>query len=217
MKPRVVFLGKQKPSVHLAWMWLQAWFNCEWVNRHDAIEPCDILVSFLYAHRIPADVLARAQIAINFHPAPLPEYRGLWGASRAILAGATTFGVTAHAMTPDIDAGPIIASRSVHVFADDTAASLDARAQEKLLELFRDTMSWFAAGTVLMFKPQPPAPPPPTRAELEASKRVLAIDPPGVVDRKARAWWFPPYQGAQVSVAGQWYTIAPHCVAGGAS
>lgn len=50
--------------------------------------------------------------SVNFHPSPLPRYRGghphLWG----LINGETTWAVTAHYMTEAVDAGDIIAQRT---------------------------------------------------------------------------------------------------------
>jgi len=218
---RIAFLGKPKRSATTAASWLRnfAHFNgieAVFPRDHFDVPECGLLVSFLYPMRIAPDVVARAGLALNFHPAPLPRYRGLWGCSRAILDGATKFGVTAHVLAPEIDAGDVVASLELGVLPEDTAATLDHRAQDMLFALFRDTMLRFAAGQALPRTPQTSdAPKPPTRAELEAMKEIFADDPAERVDRKARAFWNPPYPGARLRLGGEWFTVAPRVVAAG--
>lgn len=69
---------------------------------------------------------------INIHPSLLPRHggRGMMGLAvhRSVLdAGDAETGVTIHEVTPELDAGPILAQVRVAVRPDDDAASLAAR------------------------------------------------------------------------------------------
>jgi len=64
---------------------------------------------------------------LNIHPSLLPAYRGLEPHARAISDGVSESGCTVHAVTSELDGGPIIAQRRVPVFTDDTPDSLAAR------------------------------------------------------------------------------------------
>src|SRR6185436_17679744 len=64
---------------------------------------------------------------INMHPSLLPEFPGLNTHRRAIEAGAKHHGATVHFVTPDVDAGPIIAQATVPVFENDTPNVLAER------------------------------------------------------------------------------------------
>ncbi len=72
-------------------------------------------------------VAAWAGRMINIHPSLLPAYPGLEPQARALADGAETSGCTVHWVTPEVDAGPIIAQERVPVRADDTVATLSAR------------------------------------------------------------------------------------------
>lgn len=72
---------------------------------------------------------------INIHPSLLPRHggRGMLGLAvhRAVIAaGETETGVTIHVVTPDLDAGPILARRTVAVRPGETAEALAARVLE---------------------------------------------------------------------------------------
>ena len=43
--------------------------------------------------------------------------------------------------------------------------------------------------------------------ELEESKFITPEDTTEIIDRKIRAFWNPPYSGAQVNIAGKNYTV----------
>lgn len=64
---------------------------------------------------------------VNIHPSLLPAYRGLDTHARALADGATEHGASVHWVTPELDAGPVIAQARVPVLDDDSAASLAER------------------------------------------------------------------------------------------
>lgn len=67
------------------------------------------LVSILSSRILPADFLRDlGEPAYNIHPGP-PEYPGTCPEVFALYEGAETYGVTAHVMAPQVDAGPIVA------------------------------------------------------------------------------------------------------------
>ena len=60
----------------------------------------DLLFSITNLTVVPSDIIALAgTAAINFHDGPLPLYSGLNAPVRALLDGATQYGVTWHVMT----------------------------------------------------------------------------------------------------------------------
>ena len=64
---------------------------------------------------------------INIHPSLLPAYPGLDPQARALADGGSVSGCTVHWVTPDVDAGPIIAREEVPILGGDTTDSLSAR------------------------------------------------------------------------------------------
>lgn len=66
---------------------------------------------------------------INIHPSLLPSFPGLRTHARALDAGVRVHGATVHFVTPELDAGPIIAQAVVPVRSDDDEASLATRVQ----------------------------------------------------------------------------------------
>lgn len=72
---------------------------------------------------------------LNVHPALLPAFPGVDAQRQALEYGVRVTGVTVHFVTPELDAGPIVAQVIVPVKDDDTVESLSARmlAQEHRL------------------------------------------------------------------------------------
>lgn len=68
---------------------------------------------------------------LNIHPSLLPAYPGLNTHARAIAAGDTEAGASVHIVTPELDAGPVVAQVRVPIKHDDTA---DTLAQRVLLQ-----------------------------------------------------------------------------------
>ena len=83
---------------------------------------------------------------INIHPSLMPLFPGLHAQQQAIDAGARVTGCTVHFVTPEVDAGPIIAQAAVPVLAGDTADTLAARILRQEHRLYPLVVRWFAEG-----------------------------------------------------------------------
>ena len=64
---------------------------------------------------------------LNIHPSLLPKYKGLDTFQRAIDAGDSHAGSSVHIVTPELDAGEVLAQVRVAIAADDTSDSLAQR------------------------------------------------------------------------------------------
>lgn len=77
---------------------------------------------------VPAFVDAYPGRILNVHPSLLPAFAGTLRAQEEALAhGVKVTGCTAHLVTAEVDAGPIVAQAAVPVHEGDTVASLSAR------------------------------------------------------------------------------------------
>lgn len=100
-------------------------------------------------HLSPSYFAAFGGRTINIHPSLLPAHGGVGmlglAVHRAVLrAGDAHTGVTIHEVTPEIDAGPILAKVRVPVHADDDADSLAARVLAEEHRLLLGTLSRIA-------------------------------------------------------------------------
>lgn len=64
---------------------------------------------------------------LNVHPSLLPAFPGLDGPGQAVAHGVKVAGCTVHLVTPELDAGPIVAQAAVPVVPGDTGETLAAR------------------------------------------------------------------------------------------
>jgi phosphoribosylglycinamide formyltransferase-1 len=85
---------------------------------------------------------------LNVHPALLPSFRGIDPHGQALAAGVRISGATVHFVTPEMDAGPIIAQAAVPVHDDDSAQTLAARVLTVEHQIYPLALALVAAGRV---------------------------------------------------------------------
>ncbi len=174
---------------------------------HDLGE-VDLVVSFLFWKRIRGPLIRLPRLGcINFHPAPLPDMRGIGGYNVAILEGWREWGVSSHYVDEDFDTGDLVQVDRFPIDADEeTALSLDLKSQEVLLANFRSVTDRLREGEQLPRVPQGEGRYV-TRDEMEELRRVRRDDDRALVDRRIRAFWYPPHDGATLDLAGQTVTL----------
>ena len=134
----------------------------------------------------PTEIVAVPLGIINLHLAPLPEYRGRFSFTHAILNDAKTFRVALHYVTVDLDAGPVLVERYVPILWDDTAWRLYLRAQLAGRSLFASALpyilSYAHAGSRF-----PAAPQDESRAHYY-DRHSLPVSDGSPLMRRALAW-----------------------------
>jgi phosphoribosylglycinamide formyltransferase 1 len=84
--------------------------------------------------------------AVNVHPSLLPAFPGAEAQWQALTYGVKVSGVTVHFVTPELDAGPIIAQSAVPVLDDDTPDTLAARILFEEHRLYPEVIGGVLAG-----------------------------------------------------------------------
>ncbi len=168
----------------------------------------DLVLSFLFWKRILPPLIELPHVGcLNFHPAPLPDIRGIGGYNVAILEDLAEWGVSAHFVDEEFDTGDLVRVDRFPIDRDgETALSLDIRSQEKLLAVFRAVIDSALAGETLPREPQGDGRYI-TREEFEVLRRVGPDDPPELTERRIRAFWYPPFEGATIEVGGRNLTL----------
>jgi len=87
---------------------------------------------------------------LNIHPSLLPKFPGVKVHEQVLAAGETESGATVHFMTPELDAGPIIAQARVPVLPNDTVETLSARVLEAEHKLYPEALRLVAGKRVLL-------------------------------------------------------------------
>ena len=83
---------------------------------------------------------------INIHPALLPKHRGLHTHSRALEAGDTEHGASAHFATAELDGGPVILQSRIAVRPAETEQDLAARVLATEHVILPKVIGWLAEG-----------------------------------------------------------------------
>lgn len=114
------------------------------IRTHDVTHV--VLAGFMHMLRVPDDF--RHKI-VNIHPALLPSFggKGMYGihVHEAVLEyGAKVTGCTVHFVDEQYDTGPIILQKIVTVREDDTAETLQTRAQETEREALPEALRYIA-------------------------------------------------------------------------
>jgi methionyl-tRNA formyltransferase len=167
----------------------------------------DLGISVVYWRRIRGSLLAAPRLGfINFHPAPLPEYKGTAGYNLAILEGRGDWGVSVHYMDDMIDTGGIIEVASFPIDRDrESVLSLERRSAEEMSAQFLRVVGRIRASRSMLPTLPNVGGRHVSRSQMESMKKVVAGDD---VPRKIRAFWYPPYDGAYVEIEGQKFTLA---------
>lgn len=193
--------------------------NIPLLRFEEALEACesgklsfDFGVSMLYWRKLKGALLSAAPRGIvNFHPAPLPDYKGVGGYNLAVLDACDEWACTAHYVDEEIDTGEIITLERFPMDPEtETARTLEAKSQTALFYLFTTVFERLVQNTERLPTSPNKGGRHLNRIELEEMKR---IDPKkDDIARKARAFWFPPYDGAFIEIDGQKFTLVDRSI-----
>jgi methionyl-tRNA formyltransferase len=165
----------------------------------------DLVISFLFWELIREPLLSLGGIGcLNFHPAPLPDLRGVGGYNVAILEGMREWGVSCHFVDAGLDTGDLVEVDRFEIDTDrETAFSLDLISQQRLAALFKRVIGTVLAGDHLPRTPQGAG----RYVSHEEFAQLRRVRPGDDLDRKLRAFWYPPYPGAVIEVEGRELTL----------
>lgn len=172
-------------------------------------ENIDLVISYLFWKKIKQPLINLPKIGcVNFHPAPLPDYKGRAGYNTAILDNKKTYGVSAHFIDSEkLDNGPIIKVLKFQIEPHENVLSLYKKSQDALFKLFKKTIPLLlsdkkirtvknSGGLYL------------TKKQLEDLKTIdLKLDTLETINKKIRAFFFPPYSGAKIRIQGEEFTL----------
>jgi methionyl-tRNA formyltransferase len=170
------------------------------IERGEAPE-VHLVLSFLFWKRIELPLIALGRSGcLNFHPAPLPDFRGLGGFNVAILEDLPAWGVSCHFVDETFDTGDLVEVDRFPIDREhETAFSLDLKSQERLLAQFQRVLGMALRGEQLPRAPQGEGRYV-SRADFE---RLRAVPPGPRLERAVRAFWYPPWPGAELELDGQ--------------
>ncbi len=157
-KTRVIYLSSTSQGQELL-SWLQGhccevvFYNTENQKIND-FPDYDLGISFLYTHKIPSSEFKTPFKWVNFHPGPLPEYRGRNLAYHAIIQQSDYFGASVHYMNEEFDTGEIIEVIRFPIQKYHTAGDLVTLSHKILGELFKKYIPQLIQGKVSSYPQQ---------------------------------------------------------------
>tara|TARA_R110002153_G_scaffold1395_1_gene7180 strand:- start:5529 stop:6218 length:690 start_codon:yes stop_codon:yes gene_type:complete len=169
----------------------------------------DYLISFCYPYRVSKDILKLAnKTNINFHPAPLPYYRGFAVYNFGIMNEESEWGTTAHIMEEKFDTGDIVFSNTFKICKEtETAFSLRDKSREKLFDLLKEYVVALKKDIPIKKMKQVGESKYFSKKMLNKERIIQEKDSHKVIDKKIRAFWCPPYPGAAFNINGKQYII----------
>lgn len=174
--------------------------------------PVDFVISYMFRRLVTAPVRALASRgALNFHAGSLPEFAGWAFYNVAILENASSYGCTCHYMDDGFDTGPLLRVRRFPIEpSNETAVSLERRAQAEMVRLFGEFCQLAESGAALPREQQDPRRHRYLdRAQFDALKQIPQNADDEMIQRYARAFWYPPYRGATVKLGDRTVEVVP--------
>tara|TARA_R100001129_G_scaffold111182_1_gene76293 strand:+ start:1972 stop:2616 length:645 start_codon:yes stop_codon:yes gene_type:complete len=172
----------------------------------------DLVISYCYNFRIKEPLISGPKYGcINFHPAPLPEYKGLAVYNFAILNEESKWGVTCHYVNEKFDEGDIISQTNFDLGRNHTADSLRSLSHtylHKELNKFLNNKKHFLNKSR---KPQEKRGNYYSREMLEKERVVdimnISKESKHSLDKKIRAFYCPPHKGFSIKIGDDEYEL----------
>lgn len=166
----------------------------------------DIIASIYGRRIIPQYILDMANHGtFNFHPSLLPNYKGCFSVSWAIINREKVTGITIHEMVDKVDQGKILLQRKVEITQDDTAYSLWHKLADLFIRLFDDFYRDFSSGKVIA-----------QEMPTEGTFYFRRLPHDGLIDRTwhpekiehfIRGIYFPPYSSAKIKIGDEYIEV----------
>lgn len=182
------------------------------INNYD-LDNIDLVISYGWGKLIKNKLIENPKIGcINFHPAPLPEWRGMGGVfNYALYEQVEEWGVSAHFVDKTFDTGDII---KVNRFKIDpnkySVYTLTKISHKKLLSLYKEVIE-----IILNNKLTPNSIPrfPQkegryiSKKDLDQLREIKPNDIIEVINKKIKACFCPPHHGAYITLKDKQYSI----------
>jgi len=172
------------------------------------LKDIDLVISFLYWKKIKRPLIELPKIGcINFHPAPLPDFKGFAPYSFGIFEEVDKWGVTAHFVDESFDAGDIIKVKKFGINPKEiNAFDLVEKSHYELFELFKEVIDDLLKENKLPRIPQEKGSYN-SKEDFEKLRKIKPSDSYEEIERKIRAFWYPPFMGAEIKIQDKEYTI----------
>lgn len=171
----------------------------------------DLAVSNTYGRLIKKTLLDFLNgNCINIHGAVLPAYKGVMAYNFGILNREKEWGVTAHFVNEKFDQGDIIKIDRFPINPETiTVMELERMSQEASYKLALEIIRhWDKEGKPAGI-PQEKTGKYYSREDFEKAKRIDINSSAEEIERKIRAFYCPPYEGAYIEIDGKHFQVLP--------
>tara|TARA_R110000822_G_scaffold298120_1_gene420801 strand:+ start:713 stop:1456 length:744 start_codon:yes stop_codon:yes gene_type:complete len=168
----------------------------------------DLIISYGWGNLITPDIIELPKLGcINFHPAPLPEWKGMGGVfNYALYENITNWGCSAHFVDKTFDTGDIIKTNYFSIKHINTISSLTKLSHIHTLSLFKEVITMYIQNKTIPRKSQP-ACRYISKQDLDTLREIHLTDSIEIIDNKIESCFNPPYPGAYVTINGKQYTL----------
>jgi len=179
----------------------------------DQVDDVDLIISYGFMKKIKEPLISSPKLGcINFHPAPLPEWRGMGGTYNfAIFEEVEEWGVTGHFVDAGLDTGDIIQVDRFKInTSKETPISLSQKSHKKLLILFGNVVE----KVVYYSNSNKPIPRKKqgkgryiSKIDFDELRKINDKDTAEIINKKIKAFWYPPHHGAYITIDGSEYSL----------
>tara|TARA_Y100001937_G_scaffold61656_1_gene84430 strand:- start:3131 stop:3901 length:771 start_codon:yes stop_codon:yes gene_type:complete len=173
----------------------------------------DLIISYGFKNLIKEPLISMPKIGcINFHPAPLPDWRGMGGVFNfALYEQVSEWGVSSHFVDNSFDTGDLIKVNNFKINSnEETVYSLNKKSHKELIKLFYEVM-----GIVVSCEDKPQHIPRKkqvggryiSKSDFNMLRKVNEDDTADVIDRKIKAFFHPPHHGAFIELDNKKYSL----------
>ena len=185
--------------------------NSDWLREIVLSKEVNLLISIQHEWIIPKDILdSVGNSAFNLHAAKLPDYKGHNSVNHAILNRETLFTSTIHRMAPLVDMGDIVFEDTFPIGSDDTGLSVYNKSQDAGFTAFSKLAYYLGEGKEIPSKKVSGVGRLYKKNEIYSQKVVdLRVDSEELIERKARAFYFPPFEPTYAILNGRKIHLYP--------
>lgn len=155
------------------------------------------LLSLQYPWILPSSILRSVSgRVVNLHNAKLPDFRGHNSITHEILNNETLHTSTLHLVDTEVDRGFVLKTREIPIYNEDTAYSIWSRSINSAMSLLEDWI-FDNQNSLNFFDGQPVGAGGRYYSKnLKNQKQIPNGASVKIIDKWARAFWFPPHEPA---------------------
>lgn len=170
----------------------------------------DFIISIGHSWILSDEVLKSVNYqAINLHLAKLPEYKGNYTYNHAILNGEKEYGVTLHWMDSQVDQGDYVYTEKFDILSSDTAYSLYEKSLKAGMRIFAKALEDLVKNRKLPRIPMKRGGHFYGKHSLDGKRNIQNVFDVNEIQKKSRAFYFPPFENAYFFFGGIKYYVIP--------